>query len=60
MVWLAADDGDPLRTNAAFWLDRRRRPLHRLPTSRRTDTPERREQLWRWVSETAGVDPTRR
>jgi NAD(P)-dependent dehydrogenase (short-subunit alcohol dehydrogenase family) len=60
MVWLAADDGEPLRTNGAFWLDRRRRALHRLPTTRRTDTPERREQLRRWVSETAGVDPTRR
>lgn len=54
LVWLSADD-EPLATNGLFWHDRRPRPLHRLPTTRRTDTPERREALWRWVSETSGV-----
>lgn len=58
MVWLAADDGEPLRSSGLLWLDRRSRPTHRLPTTRRTDTPERRERLWRWVVATAGVpDP---
>lgn len=54
-VWLAADDGLPLETNGLFWLDRRPRPIHRLAATRRTDTPERRAHLWRWVSEAAGI-----
>ena len=31
MVWLAADDGEPLATSGRFWLDRRVRSIHRLP-----------------------------
>ena len=50
-VWLAVDDGEPLRTSGDFWLDRRRRSIHKLPTTRRTDTPERRAALWEWVEE---------
>jgi dehydrogenase/reductase SDR family member 12 len=57
LVWLGADDGAPLASSGLFWLDRRPRPVHRLPMTRRTDTPARREQLWRWVSQAAGVDP---
>jgi NAD(P)-dependent dehydrogenase (short-subunit alcohol dehydrogenase family) len=53
LVWLAADDGEPLATTGRFWLDRRQRPLHKLPTTRRSDTAERRERLWDWVSRTA-------
>ena len=52
LVWLAADEA-PLEHNGAFWLDRRRRSIHKLPTTRRTDTPERRQKLWDWVSEAA-------
>ncbi|HEX3090368.1 MAG TPA: SDR family NAD(P)-dependent oxidoreductase [Ilumatobacteraceae bacterium] len=48
LVWLAADDGEPLRTSGDFWLDRRRRRIHRLPSTRRSDTPERRRELWEW------------
>jgi NAD(P)-dependent dehydrogenase (short-subunit alcohol dehydrogenase family) len=55
MVWLAADD-DAARSSGQFWLDRRVRPLHRLPTTRRSDTPERRADLWHWVAERAEVD----
>lgn len=57
LVWLSADETAPPASNGLFWLDRRPRPLHRLPTTRRSDTPERREQLWQWVSQAAGVDP---
>jgi NAD(P)-dependent dehydrogenase (short-subunit alcohol dehydrogenase family) len=57
MVWLAADDGEPLRQSGRFWLDRRMRPEHRLPTTRRSDTAERRALLWQWCVEAAGVDP---
>ncbi len=49
LVWLAADDGEPVASTGGFWLDRRRRPIHKLGTTRRTDTPERRAALWDWV-----------
>jgi len=52
LVWLAADDS-PLESNGGFWLDREPRPIHRLPTTKRTDTPDRRERLWCRVAETA-------
>ena len=54
LVWLAADDA-PLESNGRFWLDRVARPIHRLPTTKRTDTAERRERLWNRVAELAGV-----
>lgn len=56
MVWLAADDGDPLRRSGEFWLDRRARPIHRLPSTRRSDTPARRQELWNWVADRARCD----
>jgi NAD(P)-dependent dehydrogenase (short-subunit alcohol dehydrogenase family) len=55
LVWLAADDGAPLDTNGEFWLDRRPRSIHKLASTRRTDTPDRRERLWEWVAAAAGV-----
>ena len=55
--WLAVDDGEPLRRTGLFWLDRRPRPLHRLPTTRRSDTPQRRIRLWEWCVAAAGLDP---
>jgi NAD(P)-dependent dehydrogenase (short-subunit alcohol dehydrogenase family) len=57
LVWLAADDGEPLAGSGDFWLDRRRRSIHKLPTTRRSDTPERRARLWERCCELAGVDP---
>ncbi len=51
LVWLAADDGEPLAGSGGFWLDRRRRPIHRLPTTRRSDTTQRRLDLWNWCNE---------
>ena len=54
LIWLAADDA-PARTSGRFWLDRRERPIHKLPTTKRTDTPDRRAQLWELVEELAGV-----
>ena len=58
LVWLAADDGEPLGTNGGFWLDRRRRPIHRLPGTRRSDTPDRRARLWSLIATLASCqDP---
>ncbi len=54
LVWLAADDV-ALETNGGFWHDRVNRSIHKLPTTRKTDTPERRAALWDWVAEQVGV-----
>jgi dehydrogenase/reductase SDR family protein 12 len=55
LVWLAADDGQPVEQTGEFWLDRRVRPIHRLRSTKRSDTPERRAQLWDWVVATSGA-----
>lgn len=55
LVWLAADHDEPLATTGRFWLDRRPRPIHRLPATRRSDTPEERARLWDWCIERSGV-----
>lgn len=57
VVWLGADDGQPRATTGGFWLDRRTRPIHRLARTRRSDTPQRRRELWAWVAERAVGDP---
>ncbi len=54
LVWLAADD-EPLGSTGRFWHDRRARSTHRLPTTRRSDTPELRQRLWDWCARTAGA-----
>jgi hypothetical protein len=54
-VWLAADDVEPLRTSGDFWLDRRRRKIHRLPSTARSDTPQRRRELWDWCVDQTGA-----
>jgi NAD(P)-dependent dehydrogenase (short-subunit alcohol dehydrogenase family) len=56
LVWLAADDA-ALESNGEFWHDRRTRDIHKLPTTRKTDTPARRQELWDWVVATSGIDP---
>lgn len=60
LVWLAAED-EPMRTNGGFWLDRRERSLHKLPSTRRTDNAQRRAELWDWVETRASRShhPTR-
>ncbi|MEO5837523.1 MAG: SDR family NAD(P)-dependent oxidoreductase [Acidimicrobiales bacterium] len=56
LVWLAADDGAPMTTTGQFWLDRRPRSIHKLPATRRSDTPEQRARLWAWCVERSGVE----
>ncbi len=55
LVWLAVDDA-PLMESGRFWLDRRPRPLHRLASTRRSDTAEERERLWTWAIEKSGLE----
>ena len=54
LVWLAAD-AEPLTHNGGFWLDRRLRSTHKLPTTKKSDTPERRRRLWDLVADRAGI-----
>lgn len=56
LVWLAADDA-AVDQNGLFWLDRRPRSVHKLPSTRASDTADRRAELWDWVVATAGIDP---
>ena len=59
MVWLAADSGEAVSTTGDFWLDRRQRSIHKIGKTRKTDTPERRRDLWNWVVEQSGADVER-
>ncbi len=54
MVWLTADDSSPLDTSGKFWHDRRVRDIHKLSSTRKSDTPERRQRLLEAVSDRAG------
>jgi len=56
IVWLGAAP-EPAQASGGFWLDRQRRSIHKLPTTRRSDTVARRQALWKWVAEAAGVTP---
>ena len=58
LVWLAADDGAPSTSTGRFWLDRRPRSIHKLPTTRRSDSAQRRASLWTWCVERSGVEPS--
>ena len=51
----AADDGLPLASTGKFWLDRRQRSIHKLPSTRKTDTPQRRAELWQWCLDRSGL-----
>jgi NAD(P)-dependent dehydrogenase (short-subunit alcohol dehydrogenase family) len=53
LVWLAADDGRPVELTGKFWLDRAVRSIHKLPSTRRSDTPVRRTELWQWCEDRA-------
>jgi NAD(P)-dependent dehydrogenase (short-subunit alcohol dehydrogenase family) len=55
LVWLAADPVEPLASSGRFWLDRRQRSIHKLPTTKKTDTLERRQRLWDWVEEQSAI-----
>jgi hypothetical protein len=56
LVWLAADDGEPMSSTGRFWLDRRPRSLHKLSSTRRTDTPQQRSRLWAMCVARTGVE----
>ncbi len=47
VAWLCATTTD--QPSGRFWCDRETRPIHRLPSTRRSDTPTRRRSLWEWA-----------
>ncbi len=54
IVWLVADDV-ATESSGKFWLDRRVRPIHKLPGTKRSDTPAQRAELWEWCVAHSGV-----
>jgi NAD(P)-dependent dehydrogenase (short-subunit alcohol dehydrogenase family) len=54
LLWLLLEDA-PMREPGGFWLDRARRPIHRLASTRRADTPAERARLLSWVAERAAL-----
>lgn len=54
IVWLAAEPHLDL-PSGSFIGDRARRPIHRLPMTRRSDTAANRAALWSWCIERCGV-----
>lgn len=54
MVWLAAAD-EPGSCSGEFWLDRTRRSIHKMPKTKRADTPGRRQELWNRCVEVTGA-----
>lgn len=55
LVWLASDDVAEESTGR-FWMDRRPRGIHKIASTRLSDTPARRAELWSWVTAAAEVD----
>lgn len=56
LVWLAASDQGPRVSTGKFWLDREVRSIHKLPSTRKSDTLEARAALWAWVEDRASVN----
>jgi dehydrogenase/reductase SDR family protein 12 len=50
IAWLASVQNVP-GVSGSFWSDREVRPTHKLPSTRRKDTHDARENLWRWCNE---------
>ena len=47
IAWLAAAETLPA-PSGSFWCDREPRSIHKTASSRATDTPDRRRDLWNW------------
>lgn len=47
ITWLCATETE--LSSGRFWCDRQPRPIHRLPSTKRSDTPDRRQRLWEWA-----------
>jgi NAD(P)-dependent dehydrogenase (short-subunit alcohol dehydrogenase family) len=54
IAWLAAEPA-VAQHSGAFWCDRSVRPIHRLPGTRRSDTPAARAAVWEWCQQQSGA-----
>jgi len=50
IAWLSAVQPIP-GPSGSFWSDREVRSIHKLPTTRRSDTAEARTNLWNWCNQ---------
>jgi dehydrogenase/reductase SDR family protein 12 len=57
IAWLAMEPQLPANSGS-FWCDRSTRSLHRLPTTKRSDTQSARDALWSWCVDAAGLSTT--
>ncbi len=55
LAWLATEPTAELGSSG-FWLDRARRPEHRIPNTKSAD--QKTDALWQEISRMAGVNPT--
>ena len=55
LAWLATEPTDVLGSGG-FWLDRARRPEHRLPATKSAD--QKADALWEQIAKLAGVNPS--
>ncbi len=60
IAWLASDDDLAIESSGRFWHDRRPRSVHRLPSTRRAETPEAAKRLWAVCVRRTGWDLTSR
>jgi NAD(P)-dependent dehydrogenase (short-subunit alcohol dehydrogenase family) len=51
IAWLAAVQPIP-GASGSFWSDREVRSIHKLPTTRRSDSAQARTNLWNWCNQT--------
>ena len=51
IAWLAAVQPIP-GPSGSFWSDREMRSIHKLPSTRRSDTTESRAAVWNWCNDT--------
>lgn len=56
LLWLIAG-AEAIESTGLFWHDRRPRAIHRLGRTRRSDTPQRRQELWDLVVAESGYAP---
>lgn len=55
IAWLCRADLDDIG-NGGFWCDRRKRPIHRLPATKKSDSPAVRDLVWKLVERHAFGD----
>lgn len=50
MIWLSADP-EALGSSGEFWHERMARDIDMSSSTRKADTPDKRQTLWQWCEE---------